>query len=158
MIHLIAAVARNGVIGEHGGIPWHLPADLRHFQEITMGHTVIMGRRTYESIGRPLPGRQNIVVSSRLQQAAGCAVARSLQEGLALANRQEIFIIGGARLYAEALPLAEQLDLTLVELAPSGDTWFPVVDWSQFAEIARQRQDGTPAYQYVTYRRVAAAM
>ncbi len=154
MIHLIAAVARNGVIGFNGQIPWRLPEDLRHFQELTMGHTVIMGRRTYESIGRPLPGRQNVVVSSTLTDLEGYVVARSLQEALALADRQEIFIIGGARLYREALPLAEQLDLTVVELEPVGDTWFPEVDWSQFAEVCRERRQDAFAYEYRTYCRV----
>lgn len=154
MIHLIAAVAKNGVIGFNGQIPWRLPEDLRHFQALTMGHTVIMGRRTYESIGRPLPGRQNVVVSSTLTDLEGCAVARSLQEALALADRQEIFIIGGARLYREALPLAEQLDLTLLDLEPTGDTWFPQVDWSQFAEVCRERRQDVFAYEYRTYRRV----
>ena len=139
MIHLIAAVARNGVIGLQGQIPWRLPEDLRHFQALTMGHTVIMGRRTYESIGGPLPGRQNLVVSSKLQSGRGYGVVRTLQEGLALADDREIFIIGGAKLYEEALPLAEQLDLTLVDLEPWGDTYFPEVDWSQFAELDREQ-------------------
>lgn len=154
MIHLIAAVAQNGVIGFNGQIPWRLPEDLRHFQALTMGHTVIMGRRTYESIGRPLPGRQNVVVSATLAGLEGCAVARSLQEALALADRREIFIIGGGRLYREALPLAEQLDLTWIDLEPAGDTWFPDVDWSQFAEVCRERRQGAFAYEYRTYRRV----
>lgn len=153
MIHLIAAVARNGVIGLQGQIPWRLPEDLRHFQALTMGHTVIMGRRTYESIGGPLPGRQNLVVSSKLQSGRGYGVVRTLQEGLALADDREIFIIGGAKLYEEALPLAEQLDLTLVDLEPWGDTYFPEVDWSQFAELDREQYTGKPGYQFVTYGR-----
>ena len=157
MIHLIAAVARNGVIGLQGQIPWRLPEDLRHFQALTMGHTVIMGRRTYESIGGPLPGRQNLVVSSKLQSGRGYGVVRTLQEGLALADDREIFIIGGAKLYEEALPLAEQLDLTLVDLEPWGDTYFPEVDWSQFAELDREWHAGNPSYQFVTYGRCGYA-
>ncbi len=158
MIHLIAAVARNGVIGCNGQIPWQLPEDLRHFQALTMGHAVIMGRRTYESIGHPLLGRQNLVVSSNMERGKGYQVVRSLQEGLALAAGKEIFIIGGARLYEEALPLAVQLDLTLVDLEPVGDTWFPEVDWSQFEKIDETRCTGTPSYQFVTYRRIGDFM
>ena len=143
MMHLIAAVAENGIIGKDGGIPWHIPADLAHFKALTWGQTVIMGRRTYESIGRPLPGRRNIVVSTTLQSLEGCSVAGSLQEALHLASETggEIFIIGGARLYEEALPLAQQLDLTLV------------ADWSSFREVARVACDSVPGCQFVTYVR-----
>lgn len=152
-IHLIAAVAQNNVIGKDGQIPWNIPADLQHFKELTMGHTVIMGRHTYESIGRPLPGRQNIVVTSTIDDIAGCRIARSLPEALTMAESEEIFIIGGARLYAEALPLADRLDLTLVDAAPEGDTFFPAVDWSRYDEIEREPHDGAPAYTYVTYQK-----
>lgn len=158
MIHLIAAVARNGVIGFRGQIPWRLPEDLRHFQALTMGHTVIMGRRTYESIGNPLPGRQNLVVSAKLQPREGYQVVGSLQEGLALATGKEIFVIGGARLYEEALPLAERLDLTLVDLEPLGDTYFPKIDWSHFEKIDEVQHEGIPSYQFVTYGRIGSFM
>lgn len=152
MIHLIAAVAENGIIGKDGGIPWNIPADLAHFKALTLGQTVIMGRRTYESIGRPLPGRQNIVVSSTLQSLEGCSVAGSLQEALELAGETggEIFVIGGARLYEEALPLAQQLDLTLVAGKPEGDTWFPAVDWVSFREVERVACESVPGCQFVT--------
>lgn len=152
-IHLIAAIARNSVIGNQGGIPWHIPADLQHFKDLTMGHTVIMGRRTYESIGRPLPGRQNIVVTTTKTQILGCQTARSLHEALHLAEHPEIFIIGGAMLYAQALPMADQLDLTFVDDAPEGDTLFPSVDWNCYDEIERESHKGEPTYTYVTYRR-----
>ena len=158
MIHLIAAVARNGVIGFRGQIPWQLPEDLRHFQALTMGHTVIMGRRTYESIGNPLPGRQNLVVSAKLQPGEGYQVVGSLQEGLALATGKEIFVIGGARLYEEALPLAERLDLTLVDLEPLGDTYLPEIDWSHFEKIDEVQHKGIPSYQFVTYGRIGSLM
>lgn len=152
MMHLIAAVAENGIIGKDGGIPWNIPADLAHFKALTLGQTVIMGRRTYESIGRPLPGRQNIVVSSTLQSLEGCSVAGSLQEALELAGETggEIFVIGGARLYEEALPLAQQLDLTLVAGKPEGDTWFPAVDWVSFREVERVACESVPGCQFVT--------
>ena len=152
-IHLIAAVAKNGVIGKDGRIPWNIPADLQHFRELTTGHTVIMGRHTYESIGRPLPDRQNIVVTSAIDDIAGCQIARSLPEALTMAEREEIFIIGGAMLYAEALPLADRLDVTLGDAAPEGDTFFPAVDWSRYDEIDREPHDGAPAYTYVTYQK-----
>lgn len=148
-IHLIAAVAKNGVIGKDGQIPWYIPEELQHFKELTTGHTVIMGRRTYESIGRPLPNRQNIVVTSTLDNIPGCQIARSLSEALALAEQEEIFIIGGAMLYAEALPMADQLDITIVEAAPEGDTFFPAVDWNRYVEVEREAHDG---YTCVTYR------
>ena len=93
-LHLIAAVARNRVIGYNGQIPWNIPGDLQHFKELTMGHTVIMGRRTFASIGRPLPGRENIIVTSTLYEIPGCIIVRSLAEALELASREIIFIIG----------------------------------------------------------------
>lgn len=157
MIHLIAAVAQNGVIGRDGRIPWYLPDDLARFRRLTMGQTVLMGRRTYESIrariGGALPGRQNIVLSRQRLSLPDAQVAPSLAEGLRLAARPEVYIIGGGEVYAQALPLAEQLDLTLVEDAPAGDARFPAVPWAEFAEIFRERHDGAPAWTYVTYRR-----
>lgn len=153
MIHLIVACGQNGVIGKNGTMPWHIPADLQHFKALTIGHTIIMGRCTYESIGHALPDRQNIIVSSTLKHVEGAAIVASLAEALTLAECQEIFIIGGAMLYQAALPLAEQLDITLVEAEPEGDTWFPEVDWCQYAEIEREMHTGTPGYQYITYKK-----
>lgn len=153
MIHIIAACGQNGVIGKDGTMPWQIPEDLQHFKKLTMGHTVIMGRRTYESIGHALPGRQNIVVSATLPQADDCLIVPSLAEALEKAEQKEIFIIGGAMLYEAALPWAEQLDFTLVEASPEGDTWFPEIDWSQFREIKREAHAGTINYQFVTYQK-----
>lgn len=153
MIHLIAACASNGVIGRDGTMPWHIPADLQHFKELTMGHTVIMGRRTYESIGGALPGRQNIVVSGTLQQVEQCVIVPSLAKALAAAQQTEIFIIGGAQLYQEALPLAEQLDFTLIDASPEGDTFFPTVDWKAYEKLDEEWHDGAPSYRFVTYRK-----
>ncbi len=152
-IHIIAAVANNGVIGKTGTIPWDIPADLRHFKELTMGSTVIMGRRTYESIGRPLPGRQNIVVTSTQKAIEGCQIAGSLAEALALAENGKAFVIGGAMLYEDALPIADVLELTFVDAEPEGDTYFPEVDWTLFEEIKREAYSGEPDYMYATYRR-----
>jgi len=123
-IVLVAALARNHVIGADGGMPWRLPADLKHFKQLTLGHPVVMGRRTFESIGRPLPGRRNIVVSRSLDQAPeGCELARSLDQALAGAN--SMMVIGGGELYAQALPRARRLELTLIDATPEGDTRFP---------------------------------
>lgn len=149
MIHIIAAVAENGVIGAEGKIPWDIPEDLQHFKELTMGHTIVMGRRTYESIGRALPGRQNIIVSSTLTGAEGCAVVTSLQQALESREREDVFIIGGARLYAEALPLADVLDLTLVHAAPEGDTFFPAFDRQKYRCVFEEKHDG---YTFVTLK------
>ncbi|OGI38484.1 MAG: hypothetical protein A2140_10310 [Candidatus Muproteobacteria bacterium RBG_16_62_13] len=134
MISIIAAMALNRVIGRDNGLPWHLPADLAHFKQITSGHTVILGRRNYESIGRPLPNRQNIVVTRQPgYTAAGCSVAGDLCRALALAcHDPEIFIIGGADIYRQMLPHAERLYLTIVQAAPAGDTFFPSFDRGQW--------------------------
>lgn len=153
MIHLIAACAANAVIGRDGGMPWNLPEDLRHFKELTMGHTIIMGRRTYESIGGALPGRQNIVVSDTLRQIPNCVVVPSLAEALAAAQQPEVFVIGGAQLYEAALPLAEQLDLTWIDIEPQGDTFFPTVNWEEYELIDCEEHDGEPSYRFVTYRK-----
>ena len=114
---LIAAVARNGMIGKDGGMPWHLPADLQHFKRLTLGHPILMGRRTWDSLGRPLPGRRNIVISRRPDwQAAGAEHAESLEAALQrVAGDALAFVIGGAQLYAQALPLADALELTEID-------------------------------------------
>lgn len=147
MIHVIAAVAENGVIGADGRIPWNIPEDLQHFRELTRGHTVIMGRRTYESIGHALPGRKNIIVSQTLQQVEGCLVVPSLAEALQASRDGEVFIIGGQRLYTEALPLADVLDLTLVQGHPAGDVFFPAFDARNYTYTEEERHDG---YVFVT--------
>jgi len=157
MIHIIAAIAENGVIGKDNRIPWEIPADLAHFKSLTAGHTVIMGRKTFESIGRILPNRENIIVSVALTAIEGAKVARSLQHALQLASCAEIFIIGGAGLYQEALPLADVLDITHVQLSPEGDTYFPDINWAQYEEVWRKeyngRADGVPDCTFITYRK-----
>jgi dihydrofolate reductase len=129
IVSLIVAVSENGVIGKQGGIPWHLPEDLKLFKQTTMGHTLIVGRKTYESIGRPLPGR-NMIVLTRQQdyQAEGCQVVDGVEQALAMAELQgenEAFIAGGAQVYAQALPLAERIYWTQVHAEVEGDTTFP---------------------------------
>lgn len=139
-IVLVAAVADNGIIGRDGAMPWHLPADLAHFKRITLGHPIVMGRRTFEAIGRPLPGRRNIVVTRNPGfSAPGVDTAAGLDEALALAGDvPQVMVIGGAELYRAALPLADRIHLTRVHARPEGDTRFPELDTSQWREVARK--------------------
>ncbi|MEI2646528.1 MAG: type 3 dihydrofolate reductase, partial [Candidatus Competibacter sp.] len=131
---LIAALARNRVIGRNNALPWHLPADLRFFKQTTMGKPLLLGRRTWESIGRPLPGRRMIVLTGDpTYRAEGCAVAHSLREALSLLGAaSEIMVIGGAGLFEQTLPLAERMYLTRVEAEIPGDVWFPEWDARQW--------------------------
>ena len=159
LLTLIAAVASNGVIGIANRLPWHLPADLKQFKQLTTGHTVIMGRKTWESLPekfRPLPGRRNIVVTRNGEyRAEGATVAASLPAAVAAAQSGEAFVIGGAELYAAALPLADRLQLTEIAAAFDGDTHFPVIDPAHWREAARETgQDETGlGYAFVTYQR-----
>lgn len=152
-VTLVAAVARNGVIGADGGIPWHLPGEQRRFKELTVGHVLVMGRRTYESIGRPLPERTTVVVTRTPRWEAGAEgvlTAPSVAEAIALARTldDEVFVVGGARVYAAALPLADRLELTHVDSEPEGDTFFPDVDWSEWREVDREPREGWTAVRY----------
>ncbi len=154
-IYLVAAVASNGVIGRDGRLPWHLPEDLRHFKRLTLGHPIIMGRRTWESLGRPLPGRENIVVTHRAgYDAPGAAVANSLEAALALCAGEPVaFVIGGQQLFAESLPIAAGLVMTEIDKEYEGDTWFPEYDHSRWKECQRERHtaaDGTK-FDFVLY-------
>jgi dihydrofolate reductase len=151
-ITLVAAVADNGVIGADGGMPWHLPADLAHFKRITMGKPVLMGRLTWESIGRPLPGRLNLVLtSSQGWRAEGATRVGSLDEALqaaAASGSHELMVIGGAHVYEEALPLARRIHLTKVHFEPWGDTLFPELDPHDWREVARQERMADDANPY----------
>ncbi len=162
VLTLVVARAANGVIGRDGGLPWHLPADLRHFKRLTVGKPVVMGRRTFESIGRPLPGRHNIVLTRGGWRAEGVTVVATLAEAVAAAGLQqgarpdEIMIIGGAAVYAEALPSARRVYLTEVHAAPDGDTRLPAFDRSVWHEIAREDHPvagDAPAFSFVTLER-----
>jgi dihydrofolate reductase len=157
-IYLVAAVAANGIIGSKGHLPWNLPEDLRHFKKLTLGHPVIMGRRTWESLKGPLPGRENIVVTrTRGYDAPGAAVASSLDAALALCAGQPVaFVIGGTELFASALPLAAGLVMTEIHRDYAGDTWFPDYERSQWRES--QREPHTAAsdgmrFDFVLYER-----
>ena len=149
---LVVAVARNGVIGRDNRLPWRLPDDLAYFKHVTMGHPVVMGRRTWQSIGKPLPGRTNIVVThDPAFQAPGCVVAHSLEEAWRAAEgADEVCVIGGTSLFAETLPLADVIHLTEVEADVPGDTYFPEFDraaWRE-TEIARHVADARHAYPF----------
>ncbi len=159
-VTLVAAVARGGVIGREGGIPWRLPEDVAHFKSLTTGHAVVMGRRTWDSLPdrfRPLPGRRNVVVTRNEEwRADGAERAGSVDDALALlADEEHVFVIGGAEIYAAALPHADELVLTEIDVAADGDTFFPEWDRSAFEEALHEGHvstDGTP-FAFVTYRR-----
>ncbi|MFA4969138.1 MAG: dihydrofolate reductase [Sulfuritalea sp.] len=160
VLTLIAAVARNGVIGIDNRLPWHLPADLKHFKTLTVDHTVIMGRKTWESLPakfRPLPDRRNIVVTRDAgYRAEGATVALSLPAAIAAAESGEAFVIGGAELYAAALPLADRLQLTEIDAAFEGDTHFPAIDPRHWRETAREthRDEAGFDYAFVSYEKI----
>ncbi len=163
-ITLIAAVAENRVIGRDGGLPWRLPDDLRHFKQRTLGHNVIMGRRTYESLAAPLPNRPAIVVSrNRDLDIPGATVANSVDEALDIARgrgEDEVFILGGSEIYAIALPLADQLELTIVHAEIEGDTYFPEFDPAAWTITEDQRRDADDRHEHPfsfrCYKRVVA--
>lgn len=153
MIVIIAAVGRNGVIGVDGRLPWRIPEDLARFKRLTMGSCLVMGRDTFESIGRPLPGRANVVLTrSPGWSSEHATAAGSMEEALAIADArgEDVFIAGGADVYRQALPLADRMELTEVDISPQGDTWFPEVDWSQWRETAREPHQG---FAFVSYQR-----
>ncbi|MFZ4551601.1 MAG: dihydrofolate reductase [Aquabacterium sp.] len=158
-IALIAAVARNGAIGKDNALLWHLPEDLKFFKRTTLGCPVIMGRKTYDSIGRPLPGRRNIVITRQADWTAnGIETASSLPAALSLvADADKVFIIGGAQIYEQALPLVQEIVLTEVDADYDGDAFFPDWDRHAFTETSRERHqtDTGLAYAFVTYQRNA---
>lgn len=138
-LSVVVAMGENRVIGVDNRMPWHLPADLKRFRQITLGKPILMGRHTHESIGRPLPGRKNIVLTTdRNYTAPGCVVAHGLEEALREADGDEAMVIGGSALYREFLPRAERLYLTLIHRAFAGDTFFPEFDWREWRETARE--------------------
>ena len=156
---LIAAVARNGAIGKDNALLWHLPEDLKFFKRTTLGCPVIMGRKTYDSIGRPLPGRRNIVITRQADwSASGVDTASSLTEALSLvADAPKVFIIGGAQIYEQALPLVQDIVLTEIDADYDADAFFPAWDRSAFEETSRERHqtDAGLAYAFVTYQRTS---
>jgi dihydrofolate reductase len=155
MISLIVAYARNRVIGNKGSIPWRIKGEQRRFKELTTGNVVIMGRRSYEEIGHPLPNRMNIIVSNTKKfEGENCMTAGSLEEALRFAGDKEIFISGGARLYEEALPIVEKMYVTEIDADIEGDTFFPDFDRALFdREVVESHDEGDIPFIYVTYTR-----
>ena len=158
-ISVIAALAKNRVIGIENRLPWRLPEDLAHFKALTLNHPILMGRKTFESLGRPLPGRTNVVITrNATYQPDGCLVAASIPAAIALCqDADEVFFIGGADLYAQAIPLADRLYLTEVDIEAVGDAWFPVYDNSAFREVSRASHAGEKGdalrFDFVVYER-----
>lgn len=154
---VIAAMARGRVIGHGNALPWHLPEDLRHFKALTMGRPIIMGRRTYESIGRPLPGRRTLIVSRNpIYTVAGCEVVPSIETALDVcAGSERVFFVGGAQLYRQVLPIAQRLYLTEIDADFPGDAFFPEFDMGVWREVDRlpQVSGSGLAFAFVTYQR-----
>jgi dihydrofolate reductase len=157
MISAIVAMATNRCIGRDNTLPWRLPADLKRFKQLTMGHTLVMGRKTYESIGRPLPGRTTVVVTRQRDYAPeGVQVAHSLEQALELARGDEVFIAGGADLYRQAMAHVRRLYLTRIGRDYEGDTFFPEVDLSGWRLVAEEHHEATatePPFSFLTYER-----
>jgi dihydrofolate reductase len=152
---LIVAVADNGIIGKDGKLPWKIPEDLRFFKQTTMGHAIIMGRKTWDEVGKPLPGRRNIVVSRKPDlRLEGAEITSSLEDAIALAKKtdDDPFVIGGAAIFAAAIPLASKILLTEVHQSPDGDTTFPSFDRSAWRETARRKGE-TEGVEFVTLER-----
>ena len=156
MLSLIVAMDRNRVIGKDNTMPWYLPSDLRFFKRVTLGKPIIMGRKTYQSIGKPLPGRLNIIVSrDEAFQTSGCTVVNSLQEALQIASSApEVMLGGGATLYEQMLPQAQQIYLTEVNADIEGDTRFPQFDEQQWQTVWCQTQPIDQKHQYSYKRRL----
>jgi dihydrofolate reductase len=162
-VTLVVAIGANGVIGVDGGLPWRLPEDLASFKALTMGHPMVMGRTTFESIGRPLPGRTTIVVTRNPGwRADGVEVAPTLEAALERAHEldDEVFLVGGAQVYAQALAagVVDLMCVTRVAASPEGDTWFPKIDWMEWREVGRvphgaDQMGDDPSFEIVSYER-----
>jgi dihydrofolate reductase len=148
---LIAAVGANGVIGRDNDLPWRIREDLQHFKALTLSHTLVMGRKTYDSIGRPLPGRRTVVLTRQPGWSAeGVEVANGLDIALKLAEGNDLYVAGGGEIYRQAFPYADRLELTEVEQSPDGEVTFPAFNRAEWHETARTQHDG---FAFVTYQR-----
>ncbi len=160
---LVAAVARNGVIGADGGLPWSIPADLKHFKAVTIGKPVIMGRATYDSIGRPLPQRTNIVLTRNPRFAeAGTHRAADVAESLQIVRQEhgpntDVCVIGGGQIYSLFLPVATVMELTRIDLAPVGDAFFPAWNEEDWSQTWSERHDGSPSFEFARLARISEA-
>ena len=157
-VTIVVAISENHAIGKDNKLLWYLPNDLKHFKEITTGHTVIMGRKTYESVGKPLPKRRNIIITRQEINIEGCEVVNSIEAALALcANEEEVFIVGGAEIYKQALKLTDRIYLTIVHQNFEADSFFPEIPKQYWKEV--YREDHQPdeknllPYSFITYER-----
>lgn len=157
-INIIAAMAENNAIGKDNKLLWHLPADLKYFKEKTTGHTIIMGRKTYDSVGKPLPNRRNIVITRKNIQIEGCEVVNSLADALDLCNdEKDVFIVGGAEIYNQSMVITDQIYLTIVHQTFEGDAFFPEISKTEWKEISREDHEAdeknTIPYSFITLKR-----
>ena len=150
MISIIVAIAKNGVIGDKNTLLWHLREDMIHFRTITSGHPVVIGRKTYDSIGRPLPKRTNVVITRDTElQIEGCTMAHSLTEAVEMFDSsEEVFIIGGAQIYNQAMPLADRLYLTIIDKEYEGDSSFPEIDYNSWRQISCEKFERGEEFEY----------
>ncbi len=155
IIALIAAMDRNRIIGHAGALPWHLPADLQWFKHLTMGHCLLMGRRTFEAIGQPLPGRRTIVLSRNPDYPApGCIVVTDIATAMAAAEpAEQLFICGGGEIYRQTLDQAERIYLTELDIEVTGDTFFPEFDENEFEIISQEQGSGPFKYRFSIFQR-----
>ncbi len=158
-ITIIVAKSNNGIIGKDGDLPWRLPEDLKRFKRLTTGNIVVMGRKTYDSIGRPLPNRKNIVISRNMSlKIEGVDVEHDLVDVLKRNQEENVYVIGGGQIYVEALPFSEKLEVTEVDVELVGDTSFPEIDSSQWKEIFREKRvdpESNLTYSFVSLERIA---
>lgn len=159
ILTIVVAISENRAIGKDNKLLWHLPKDLKHFKDITTGHTVIMGRKTYDSVGRPLPNRRNIIITRQDITINGCEVVNSLEAAIALCeDEEEVFIVGGAEIYRQAIKLTDRIYLTVVHQRFEADSFFPQIDTKDWKEV--YREDHHPdeknllPYSFITYERV----
>jgi len=158
IISIIVAIAKNRAIGKNNKLLWYLPNDLKHFKDVTSGHTVIMGRKTFDSVGKPLPRRRNIVVTRQDISIEGCEVVQSIEAALALcAGEDEVFIVGGAEIYRQAIPLTNRIYLTIIDQEFEGDTFFPELDKADWQETQRENFEPDDknkySYSFITLER-----
>ena len=156
-VTIVAMMGKNRVIGQNGRVPWHIPEDMVRFKNLTIGHPVIMGRKTWETLDGPLAGRENVVVTRRAGYAAeGARTAPSLDDALApyCGTDAVVCVIGGGEIFAEALPLAQRIELTLVDETPEGDAFFPEIPEGTFVETSREDRSGPPRHSFVTFERI----
>ena len=158
-VTIVVAIAENYAIGKNNQLLWHMPADLKHFKRITSGHTVIMGRKTYDSVGKPLPNRRNIIITRQDITIPGCEVVKSVEEALKLcSNEEEVFIVGGAEIYKLAMSKTDRIYLTIIHHSFDADSFFPEINYTAWKEVSREDHPADEkhkyAYSFITLERV----